>query len=307
MKPTKSDVYVDPVLTNISIAYQNEDYISEKILPLVKVAKDSGYYFKYDKSKFRPVNDERAPGTRAARVGYGLVKATYGPIIEHALEQEVPDEIVEQADNPLDPKFDATENVTERILVAKERKLAVVMADTSILTQNVTLSGTSQWSDYANSDPISDIKRGKQVIHASIFREPNTLVLGKPVFDKLVDHPDIIDRIKYSALGVATTDLLARLFGVNNVIIAGAGYNTAKEGQADVMDYIWGKHAWLLYIEPNPGIRRLSFGYTFYTNPRKVESWYEQQIKSTIIRVSDYYEQKLVAVEAAYLIKNAVA
>ncbi len=307
MKPTKADVYVDPVLTNISVAYKNEDYISEKILPLVKVAKDSGFYFKYDKSKFRPVNDERALGTRAGRVGYGLVKDTYGPIIEHALEQDVPDEIVEQADNPLEPKFDATENVTERILIAKERSLAVKMADTSVLTQNVTLSGTSQWSDYANSNPISDVKTAKQTIHASIFREPNTLVLGKPVFDKLIEHPDIIDRIKYSALGVATTDLLARLFGVNNVLVAGAGYNTAKEGQTDAMAYIWGKHAWLLYIEPTPGIRKVSFGYTFYTKPRQVESWYEQWVKATIIRVSDSYEQKFVATEAAYLIKNAVA
>ena len=30
--------------------------------------------------------------------------------------------------------------------------------------------------------------------------DPNTLVLSKKVFDKLVDHPAIVERVKYSQL-----------------------------------------------------------------------------------------------------------
>jgi hypothetical protein len=305
--PTKSQVYVDPILTNISIAYQNAAYVCEKIMPLIKVAKDSGYYFVYSKAKFRPESDNRAPSTRANRVDYGLTKATYGPIMEHALEQDIPDEVVEQADNPLDPEFDATENVTERIIISKEIGLATILQDVAQITQYTTLSGTNQWSDYANSDPINDVKTARQAVQSGCLKQANTMLISQYVFDILCEHPDVIDRIKYTQFGTAAEEILARLFKVKNVIVAAAQYNTAKEGQTDSMSYIFGKHAWLLYIDPTPGIRKVSFGYTLYTKPRKVDKWYQQPEKATFVRVSDYYQQLVVAAGAAYFIQNAAA
>jgi hypothetical protein len=32
---------------------------------------------------------------------------------------------------------------------------------------------------------------------ASTGREPNMLVLGRAVYDKLIDHPENVDRVKY--------------------------------------------------------------------------------------------------------------
>lgn len=260
MKPALQDIRYDPILSNISVAYQNEEYVAEKILPVVKVARSSGKYFSYDTAKFRRVISLRGMGAETKEVEYGLSQSTAFLVKEHTLKEIVPDELVEQAVKPLDPMMDASENVTERLLVEKKYDLAVYMQSTTNLTNNTTLSGTDQWSDYANSDPIGDVKDGKAAIHALIFKEPNTLVLGKQVYDKLVDHPNIIDRIKYSALGVATPDLLARIFDVKSVIIAGAGYESATEGQDSSMAYIWGKYAWLLYIASRMSTRVMTFG-----------------------------------------------
>lgn len=307
MNPTLQDIRVDTILSNLSIAYKNEDYIAEQILPVVGSKKTTGKYFVYGKEKFRKVPSLRGAGASAKEVGYGLSQSTAYVCKDHALKQFVAKELVDQAMNPLQPNIDATENVTERLLVEKEYDLAVYMQNTANLTNNTTLSGTDQWSDYINSDPINDVKTGKTTIHGKIFQKPNVLLLGQEVYDKLLDHPDIIDRIKHSALGVTTTDILARLFDVKKVIIGGAGYETATEGQTSSMGYIWGKHAWLLYVAPRPGIKSLSFGYHFQYGTRKVDKWYDNDREGTFIRAHDHYTREIVSVDCAYLIKNAVA
>ncbi|MCX6013511.1 MAG: major capsid protein [Chloroflexi bacterium] len=307
MKPTLYDIRVDPILSNISVAYKNAEYVAEQILPIVKVMTVTGKYFVYDTSSFRKSNSLRGMGASAKEVDYGVSQSTAYVIKEHCLKELVPDELIEQAPTPLSPEMDATENVTEKLLVEKEYDLAAYMASSSNLTNYVALSGTDKWSDYSNSDPCKDIRTGKAAINAKIFREPNVLVLGKQVYDKLVDHPDIIDRIKYSALGVATTDLLARLFDVEKVIIGGAGYESATEGQTSSMAYIWGKNAWLIYVSPRPGIKQISFGYHFQNKIREVDKWYDKDRKGTFVRVTDCYTREIVSIDCAYLIYGAVA
>lgn len=308
MPPTLQQIRYDPILSNVSVAYQNDLYIAEQLLPIIQSKKKTGKYYKYGKEKFRRTKSHRGMGAKTNEVGYGLTQSTPYVIEEHALKELVPNELKDQSPKPLTPEIDATENVTERMLIEKEYDLAAYMQSTSNISNNITLSGTSQWSDYANSDPIGVVRTAKQTIHSLIFKDPNVLVLGKQVFDKLVDHPDILDRIKYTKLGVATTDLLARLFGVEKVIIASAGYESAKEGQDSSMAYIWGKYAWLLYVTPKPGIKQVSFGYHFQMKaPRMVDKWYVNDRKGTFVRVTDSYVREIVSTDCAYLIKDTVA
>lgn len=303
---TITDVRVDPVLSNVSKAYQNEMYIAEMLLPSFKVGTQRGKYYQYDQAKFRRNSTLRAAGAKAKEVEYGLSTASYAAE-DHALKEKTPWEIIKQADSALDPERDATENVTEQLMIDKEVALATSMADTGTLTQNTTLSGTSQWSDYTNSDPIGDVRTGMQTVQQAIGRKPNTLVLGKQTYDQLIDHPTIVERVKYSLGAAVTPDLLARIFDVQKVIVAEAIYNTATEGQSDSLSYIWGKHAWLLYITPAPRLRQVTFGYTFKWEDRKVKKWDDEDAEARYVRVNENYVQKFVATEAAYLIKNAVA
>jgi hypothetical protein len=306
MKPTLYDITVDPVLSNVSMAYQNADYIAERIFPVVPTKKLTGKYYVYDKAKFRKVNSLRAMGAPAKEVGYGLTVSTAFNCKDHALKELVPDELKDQAESPLSPEIDATENVTERLLIEKEYDLAVYMQNTGNLTNNVTLSGTDQWSDYQNSDPIGDIETGIESVRSKIFRAANTLVLGQEVWNKLKHHPDLIERIKYSGFAKFTASALADLLDLKEVIIGSAGYNTANEGQADSLGYIWGKYAWVFYKTPRPGIKQVSFGYHFQYK-KSVDKWYDKEREGVFVRVHDYFTKEVLTVDAAYLIKNAVA
>lgn len=302
---------VDPLLTGVSIGYENSAYIADQLLPTLPVSKQSDKHFIFDKGRFRVEDNKRGAGSSSKEVTLNLTTGLPYFCEDHALKEFVTDDEVDNAVAGMDPMVDATENVSELHLVAKEVEAATMLTDTAVLTQNTTLSGTSQWSDYANSDPIGVIKTAKQTIHAAIHVDPNVLVLGKQVFDKLSDHPAFLERVKYSQLGVMTPDLMARIFGVDRVIIAAAGKNTAVEGQTDSMSYIWGRNAILAYINPRLGKKTITLGLTYQWKTRKVERLRgsnEEDRKGTYVRVGDhYYDQNLVSVSAGYLIKNAVA
>lgn len=302
---------IDPMLTNVAIGFTNDAYIAEEIFPSFKVAKQSGKHFVYDRGNLRAADNLRASGSNSNEVTISFTVGTAYFADDHALKTFVSDEDVANAITPTSPFVDATEYVTDLNMVAREVELAALLADTAVMTLNTTLSGTSQWSDYTNSDPIANIRTGMAAVHAAIGVDPNVLILGKQVYDKLVDHPAFTERIKYSQLGVLSPELIARVIGVEKVLIGGAHKTTSVEGQTETTGYIWGKHAVLAYVSGKIGPKIMTLGLTYTWDTMKVERLRgsdEEDRKGTYVRVGDhYYDQKIVTASAGYLIKNAVA
>ena len=70
--PTLSQVHVDAILTNASVAYiqSADNFIANKVFPIVPVDKQSDLYFKYTKEDwFRDDAKVRADGAEAAVAG----------------------------------------------------------------------------------------------------------------------------------------------------------------------------------------------------------------------------------------------
>lgn len=304
----QQDVVVDPALSNVSIKYTNDTFIADLVLPMVKVGKQTGKYYVYDKANLRIDKTQRSAGSAANEIDFGVAPSGTFSCDDHALKGFVADEIQDQADAALNPLIDETETVTEKLLLDRENNAATLLTSTANLTNNVTLSGTAQWSDYANSDPIGDVRTARTTVHQNTFKKPNTLIMGKQVWDMLAEHPQIIERIKYSQLGVVTKELIARIFQVENIVVGEAGSNTAAEGQADSLSYIWGKHAIVAYISPVVRLKMLTLGVTFTYSQRIVKRWRDEDREGTYVRVgNDNYVQKIVAAAAGYLLKNVIA
>jgi len=304
----QQQVVVDPALSNISIKYTNDTFIADLIAPMIKTSKQTGKYFIYDKSNLRIDQTTRAVGAGANEVDIGVSPTGVFACDDHALKGFVATEIQDQADAPLNPLIDETEAITEKLMLDRENKLATLLQNTSNLTQNVTLATTAQWSDYTNSDPIGDIRTARTTIHQNTFKKPNTIIMSKLVIDMLSEHPQIIDRIKYSQLGVTTEELLAKIFKVDKILVGEAGSNTAKEGQTDALAYVWGKGVIVAYIAPAVRIKMLTLAVTFTYSVRQVVRWNDFDKKGTYIRVGDdNYTQVIIAAAAGYLIQNAIA
>ena len=328
--PTGVTVQADTVLTNISLDYaQNVDYIGEKLFPTVPVKKQAGKYFVFGREAWIPENgDYRAPGTEANEIpGLDLSDDTFYAQ-EHALQIPVTDEERENVDSPLAPDRDGTELVTGKILLGRELAVRNMVMNVANYAAgfSVALTGGAQWSDYANSDPVADIKKGIRTIHGRIFMDPNLAVIPYEVMSVLEDHPKIMQRIMYTDRAILTPEIIQSVLGLPNVIVPGVAYSTSAVGtnnMAVVGAYLWGKDVLLAYVPPRPGIKTPAFGYEFaWTYGGKVmltDRWREDKRASDIIRVRRRYDLKMVGTErntasadfgksiSGYLIKNAIA
>lgn len=310
------NLFVSPLLTAFSLAYTNENYIAEKILPIVTVKKDSGQIVTYGMDNLRIANSIRAQGSSTNEVNHSVTIGEHYFLKEHALKEFVTEEEMENADLPIAPKKDAVDNLMDRMMVIKEKALADTMGNTAIVTQNVTLAGNDQWSDAVNSDPIADILTGITAVRGSTGKKANTLVFSYDVWQALLFHPSFVNNVK---TGEVTADVIEKLImkafpNIRNIIIGDAQYNAGVEGGADDLTDIWTKNAWVMYIDPKPKQKSRTFGLTYQNKLHRAvdesgmmnngEAWDRVGL---FVRVRDKYDQKLIDVNAAYLIKNAIA
>jgi hypothetical protein len=300
--PEPENVHIDQILTNISIQYRNAAYVGLEIMPVVPVKKRSDIYYIYDSTadRFRIPQTLRAPKTDSKTVDWKVTTDGY-VCEEHALNDLIDDDERDNADKPLNLEVDTVEFLTDILQLGLEMRIKD-MLESSLSAH----APDPKWDVYDTSDPIADIEAGKSAIHAAIFREPNILLLGKAVYDQLKHHPKLLERIKYSQKGVITTDLMASLFEVGKVIIGGAGYNTAKEGKAESLAYLWGKNAILAYVEPNPGLKKFSLGYVFQSQKFQTRRARLETKHSDWFEVGDKEIAKIVSASCGYRISPAI-
>lgn len=301
--PTTGQVHIDKAMTNVSIAYRNENYIGSQVFPTVPVQKISDKYFTFDKGDwFRDEAGLRSPGTVGPIVEFSLGSAAYScqPI---AAGMWVADEVVDNADAPLQPRRDATEYATDKVMLYAERVIASDVFGTGWASSTTP---STLWDDDA-SDPMGDVETGRETVVGLIGREPNVMVIGREVWSDLRHHPDLLDRIKYTSVGRITPELLANLFGIPKLLIGNAIYNTAVEGATESYSYIWGKHAWMGYVTPSPSLMAPSAGYLFTWKNRTVERVRDNIRKADLVRVEWHLDSKTTATDAGYLFKSTVA
>jgi hypothetical protein len=314
------EVHRDRVLTNISLGFPNNGRVGDILFKTVRVRKQSDIYNVFGREHWLPEDDYRAPATPAVEVPGLAVSSDPYFCREYALAIPVSDEEKENADSPLEPASDGTELITNKLLLRREQRIqTMVQTAANYATGHaVTLSGTDQWNDYANSDPIGDVKTGIRKIHSTLFMEPNLGVFPYEVMSQLEDHTDFIERIKYSQVGVLTADLIASLLGLPKIVVPGLGYDSSVPGGTPTIGYLWGKDVTLVWNPPSAGLKKPAFGYEFVWRygggqTQRVDRWREESRGADIIRVRRRYDLKFIAVDgsgdsiAGYLLKAAVA
>jgi hypothetical protein len=280
--PTISDLHLDRPLTNLSVLYSNEmtNTVHDKVFPVVPVQKRSDKYFTYDvRDFFRTEAKSRAPGAEIAIGGWNISTDNYY-CERDGIGHDIDDPTRANADAAVaNLDGDAVRWITEQLALKAEKDWVTNFfssgvwdgaSSTADMTGSSTAPGSTaaeflHWNDAA-STPIEDIRGEMTAILKRTGRKPNTLVLGMEVWTALADHPDMLDRIKYTQTGIVTEDLLASLLGLNRVLVGSMVEDTASaEGSsaAGVMSFVAGKNVLLAHVAPSPGLRVPSAGYTF--------------------------------------------
>lgn len=263
-QPTINQVHIDGPLTNVSIAYRNRQeggYVAPYVFPRVPVSKQSDLYWIWNKGDWlRGGMKKRAPATESVGGGISLTTGSYRADV-WALHFDLADQILANADPGIDLRTAGTEWLQQQAMITREQDWVNNWFTSGKWGTDAT--GFDKWDDYVLSDPGDQIETAKVAIKSVTGLEPNTLVVGRQVLAKLKFHPLIQDQYKYTSAEAITETLLARYFGVDRLLVAGAIQNTGAEGGADSYSFIAGKHALLCYVTPSPALITPSAGYTF--------------------------------------------
>jgi len=307
----KATFPIQAELTAIAIAYRNKRLIADEVLPRVPVGKSEFKYFLYDLAEGFTIPDTRVGRTsKPNQVEFKATEKT-DSTDDHALDDPVPNADIKNAPPNYDPLGRATEGITDLILLDREKRSSdlVFNANNYGANNKVTLSGTDQFSDFTNSDPIERIT---DCLDACIMR-PNIMVIGRPAFSVLVRHPMILKAVhgNLGDAGIARRRDIADLFELDEVLVGEAWLNTAKKGQTVSLTRVWGKHISLMYRDRTADTRRgTTFGLTAQFGGRVAGSEYDKDIGmrgGQMVRAGESVKELITANDLGYFIQNAVA
>lgn len=315
-QPTLRNVRaVDTVLSNFAIVFKPADLIGEQVAPLLKVDEPTGTIFKMTRDfalRIGGENLQRSPQGTYHRAGYTWGTTTY-ETQEYGVEYPAPLVVSAGSQVPIDLERVATEMGAKDLALELERQVAAEALNTnSKWASDTALAGTDQWNDYGFSNPIADIDARKESILQNAGVYPNTGYLGLQVWNKLKEHPLLIDKIKYTGKGILSEEAFASMVEIQKILVGRAIRNTAAEGATFSGSFIWGKHMVLEYKEA-PGVESRLGVLTFAWDeggvafPRAVETYEEKQSRSNIIRTFAHWQVKVVESQYGQRISSAVA
>jgi len=313
----KQIVHVDALDTRISVAYQNAMFIADQVMPIVGTETLSNKFARWSKQAFRAVVDTLDSGGYPRAYNMSMEPYGFFDAKGHGVESPLKDAVRNNADNPAEVDIQYRNFVQGLIALAREVEVISLINSTNI-TQNTTLSGTSQWSNSA-SNPIAAIRAQIRTIQQAIGGVPRNqfrLLLPGPVFDALIDNSTVRDYVKYTQNllddSIEPKDLAAAL-KIGKVVIAENVGLTSAEGQTDAMAFNWpsaagASMALLYFCTAAPAPLTPNFGYIFrpkseYFPLRTVR---DEHSRSTIFISEEYRDTVLVEPNAAFLWLNPI-
>lgn len=315
------DVHINAALTTVSLAYMQNasNFIAAQVFPVVPVQKQSDLIWNFEPEQFnRDLMRKRAPSTEAAIAG---MQASTVPYYAHvyALGHDIADQTRANADTAWNLDRTATEFLTNSALISRELNFVSTFLTTGVWGTDWTgvAAGPTgpqflQWNDPA-STPIEDIRAAARQIQRRTGFRPNKLVLGRKTFDVLIDHPDIVDRVKYGQTpnGAALVNMqaLAALFEVERVLVA-----NAVENVAGTTDFVFDNGALLVYSPDTASVQMpaagLTYSWTGYAGANgvggRIFKFRMDHLRSDRIEIELAYDQRVTGASLGLFFDDAV-
>jgi hypothetical protein len=312
--PTKNEVHVNKPLTNISVAYMQDlnAFVADQVFPKVAVAKQSDRYIVYDKADFyRDEMKLRAPASESAGAGFRIDNTPTYYCAVYALHKDIDDQLRANVDEPINLDEDTTKFLTQKMMLKKDKIFVENYFKTGVWGTDYTPS--TLWSA-ANSTPVKDIDAQKDSVYKKTGYMPNVLVVTSDVHTVLKNHPDVLDRVKYTQQATISEQLLASLFGVQKYLVLRTIENKAAEGASADFDFLASKKALLVYAASAPSLMTPSAGYSFVwqgltgsIDGVRVKNFRLEHLAADRIEIEAAFDLKVVAADLGVFFNGVIA
>jgi hypothetical protein len=306
----------------------------------------------YSRADFnRNQMQKRAPGTTVKNIGYRVdTNPTYLCDV-WALGKPIDDQVRGNADSIFNLDLEATRLLTVQSLINREYQWMSTFFQTGVWSNQWTGGAAAtppypttpggaytfqKWSN-STSTPIQDVRQLKQIVQLTTGYRANRMVIGRPTFDVLLDHPEFVDRVKYGQTAPRPAqvilDTLAAIFEMDRVHVSDAIYNTAGEiagtdsgatytppaynagvnaGESNA--FLAGANVWIGFTPSAPGIMTPACGYTFAWSGyfgasqtgERISSYYFQPDRSTHVEIESAYVHKVISADMGGFLSGCI-
>lgn len=315
-RPTQSDSHVNGPLTDMSVAYMQDlaEFKADALAPIHASDKQSDLFFKFTKDFwFRDGLQKVGPGAAAPRLGYGIETDSFAIDVWSAAKP-ISDQVRANEDTPLNSDRNAMQFLTRLERLRREKSFAAACLAASVWS--VDVDGNTSASSYGSNtiahwddddaSPLEDIAHYKSFVKLRTGFDPNVLVIGRQVWDKLKNNADVLARI--SGMGsnaspaMVTRQIVASIMELDELVVMDAVENTAADGATFAGSFVAGKKGLLMHRNPTAAIESVTAVKTFTwqryagaANGTRMLTYREEPIHSDIVEIESAFVHKIVA------------
>jgi hypothetical protein len=294
--------------------------IGTRVMPILNVPVRAGQYpsFKLKEGQLLKSDvKQRAPYSAFARGTRAFNYESY-TALEYGYEEAVDDTITADISRFFDAEVIAAKLARRKLLLAHELRTASAIFNASTFTS--TNSGTAYTTaNLATFDVGQDVQEAIDRLLANGESSTNLrVVIPYPVWTRIRASTKFQNRLRGVGLSTdtilnASTDAAAQVFGVQEVLIGRASYDSAPEGVAFSSSNVWANtYIWVGSVtESGGGYFGGGAGFTLnwseYGPAVGVFTYRDETIKSNIVRAAHYVSEKVVNSNAGQLIATQYA
>ena len=301
------------------VVEQAKDYeaglIGTAVMPILDVPVRAGQYPSFVLKEGQLLKSDvknRAPYGSFARGTRAFNQETYSAL-EFGYEEAVDDTVTLDVARFFDAEVIAAKLAKRKLLLAHELRVAAKIFDNTVFT--ATNSGTAYTTaNLATFDAGADVQEAIDRLLAKGESTSNLkVVIPYAVWTRIRASTKFQNRLRGAGISSdtilnASTQAAAEVFGVAEVLIGRASYDTAPEGVAFAAGNVWSNTLiWVGSVtQASAGFFGGGAGFTLnwseYGPAIGVSTYREELIKSNIVRASHYTAEKVVNANAGQLI-----
>lgn len=288
--------------------------IALRVFPVIEVPEQAGQYGKIPLEELmKTVDTQRASGGGYSRSQFRFTKENWATE-EHGHEVPVDDRNSAIYRDWFDAEMVSAKLARSKVAINYEKRIADILQNTTTFTPTAV---ATEWDTSATAKPIDDVEARVQALYDKGI-VANALIITWKVFRNLRNVEQVIDRVASSGAGDPTkptditTAMLAQVFDLPNIIVGGAQYNSANEGQTASLSPIWDDEYAIVtrVCQPNDPIVEPCVGRTFHWGEDGsqigglMESYFSDDRRAEIVRNRMDTDEKVHYTEAVELLSN---
>ena len=302
-----SSASFNPIINEAVNEVDRQEFVGTRILPVQGTDTQTGKYVLIKGNQFdNDISKPRAAGANFASTSGEFESASF-ECVEYGVENMLDDLDIAnaQTDALLDIATVAANQLADDLMVGHELRVASALSGASF---NST-AATAAMSAASTATPIADVSNAVMRLNANgIFRGIH-LVMEASLYQEMLQTDDMRNLINGSGTFAWATDQVARVLGVDEVVICNTRYNSAAKGQSMTTSKIWPTASYYVASLANGPFSSGGIGRTLAYNARGgqfvSETYRTEQPPASVVRVRNCVDEIIINANAGEKVTGA--